>query len=206
MSEPGGGTNAAPTRACGRAVVSSSKYSAALAVSLALFALLVATRGEAAPLPVYGDALQSGFVDWSWGTHNLSQSATVHTGSAAISFEPDGWAGLYLHRDAGIDVSQYGALELWVRGAGAGGQKLTVAFLSSGAIAGSATFDSFVAGGKVPAGSWAKASVPFSALGVTSGFLDGVWLQDASGVDQPTLFVDEVQLLDQTTPPPPPAA
>src|SRR5581483_2995245 len=126
--------------------------------------------------------------------------------SAAISFEPDGWGGLYLHRDAGIDVAQYGALELWVRGAGAGGQKVTVALLSGGAIAGSASLDSFVAGGKVPAGSWAKASVPFSSLGVTSGFLDGVWLQDASGVDQPTLWVDDVQLLAQTTPPPPPAA
>jgi hypothetical protein len=186
--------------------MSSRTQRRAIARSLAVLIGFAAARGEAAPLPVYGDALQSGFVDWSWGTRDLSQTATVHGGSAAISFEPDGWSGLYLHRDAGIDVGEYGALELWVRGAGAGGQQVTVALLSSGAIAGSAPLDSFVAGGDVPAGSWAKASVPFSALGVSNGLLDGVWLQDASGGDQPTLYVDDVQLLEQTTPPPPPAA
>src|SRR5690606_31746275 len=128
--------------------------------------------------------------DWSWAVRNLAQTGTVRSGSAAISFEPDGWAGLYLHRDAGIDVAELGALELWVRGAGAGGQRLTVAILAAGEIAGSAPLEGFVAGGSVPAGSWAKATVPFSALGVTTGVLDGFWLQDASGGDQPTVFVD----------------
>jgi hypothetical protein len=179
-------------------------------VVLSTLALLLGpcavTRTDAAPLPVYGDALQSGFVDWSWGTHSLSQSAVVHGGSAAISFEPDGWAGLYLHRDGGIDVAEYAAVELWVRGASAGHQQLSVAVLSGGAVAGSAALDSFVAGGAIPGGSWAKATVPFAALGVTTGFLDGVWLQDANGGNQPTLYVDDVQLLEQTTPPPPAAA
>lgn len=175
-------------------------------VAIALLLVVLASRAEAAPLPVYGDALASGFADWSWGTHSLAQSAVVHGGSAAISFEPDGWAGLYLHRDAGIDVAAYGALELWVRGAGSGGQKLTVALLSGGSVAGSAALETFVAGGSIPGGSWAKATVPFGSLGVTSGYLDGVWLQDASGVNQATLYVDDVQLLAQTTQPPPPAA
>ena len=194
-----GGSLAACVRACVRTLV----------VALGLLAILVlgvVPRAEAAPLPVYRDALESGFVDWSWGTRDLAQGAVVRTGSAAISFEPDGWAGLYLHRDAGIAVAEHGVLELWVRGAGAGGQNVTVALLSAGSVAGSGPLASFVAGGSVPANSWAKATVPFSSLGVTSGVLDGVWLQDASGANQPTLYVDDVQLLAQTTPPPPPAA
>jgi hypothetical protein len=178
----------------------------ALAATAALLVVLVATRAIAAPLPVYHDALESGFTDWSWGTHSLTQSAVVHGGSAAISFEPDGWAGLYLHRDAGIDVASYAALELWVRGASSGHQQLSVALLSGGAVAGSAALDTFVAGGAIPGGTWAKATVPFAALGVTTGILDGVWLQDADGGNQPTLYVDDVQLLEQTTPPPPAAA
>lgn len=202
-----GGSRAARLRTCFGTAPATVRRRTAIARTLALLLVaLAAARGEAAPLPVYGDALQSGFADWSWGTHSLAQSAVVHAGSAAISFEPDGWAGLYLHRDAGIDVAQHGVLELWVRGAGAGGQALTVALLSGGAVAGSAALGPFVAGGTVPAGSWAKASVPFAALGVTGGLLDGVWLQDASGGNQPTLYVDDVQLVEQTTPPPPPAA
>ena len=55
-----------------------------------------------AQLPVYTDSLQSGFTDWSWGTRDLAQTAVVHGGTAAISFEPDSWAGLFLHRDAGF--------------------------------------------------------------------------------------------------------
>ncbi|MBY0278530.1 glycoside hydrolase family 44 protein, partial [Candidatus Binatia bacterium] len=173
--------------------------------AIALLLCALAARAAAAPLPVYGDALASGFADWSWGTHSLTQAAVVHGGTAAISFEPDGWAGLYLHRDAGIDVATHDTLELWVRGAGAGRQKLSVALLSGGAVAGSAALETFVAGGAIPGGAWAKATVPFAALGVTTGFLDGVWLQDASGVDQATLYVDDVQILASTTSPPPAA-
>lgn len=176
--------------------------STAVAALAFLLSLVVPLRADAS-LPVYDDALRSGFADWSWAVHNLSQTGTVRSGNAAMSFEPDGWTALYLHRDDGIDVAAYGALELWVRGAGAGGQQLTVAILSGGAVAGSAVLDGFVAGGRVPSGSWAKATVPFSSLGVTSGVLDGLWLQDATGGNQATVFVDDVQLLDQTAPPPP---
>lgn len=208
-----GGRRATRLRACVRVVARTATATARARATLSATAaalLIVSTCGlashaDAAPLPVYRDALESGFADWSWGTRNLAQTAVVHGGSAAISFEPDGWAGLYLHRDAGIDLAEHDALELWVRGAGTGAQQVTVALLSGGAVAGSASLAPFVAGGSVPAGSWAKATVPFSALGVTSGLLDGFWLQDASGVNQPTLYVDDVQLLARTTPPPPPA-
>ena len=199
-------SEAARLRVCLRTVVRATRPRTRMAATLLLLAVGAwGTRADAAPLPVYQDALQSGFADWSWGTHGLAHTGTVHAGAAAISFEPDGWAGLYLHRDAGIDVAAYGALELWLRGAGTGGQQLTIALLSGGAVAGSAALDTFVPGGRVPAGAWAKATVPFAALGVTTGLLDGFWLQDANGGDQPTLYVDDVQILEQTLPPPPPA-
>lgn len=173
----------------------------ALAVFVAAFAALPAR----AQLAVYTDSLQNGFTDWSWGTRNLAQTAVVHAGTAAISFEPDGWAGLFLHRDAGFTGNDYEAIELWVRGSGAGGQQLGVAVMSGGSPAGSvAPLAGFVAGGSIPAGSWAKATVPFSALGLSTGTWDGLCLQDASGGNQATIYVDDVRLVARTSPPPPP--
>ena len=164
----------------------------------------LATLPAPAQLAVYTDSLQSAFVDWSWGTHSLSQATVVHAGTAAISFEPDAWAGLFLHRDAGFNGTDYEAIELWVRGGGSGGQQVTVAIVSGGSAAGSAALAGFVEGGSIPAGSWAKATVPFSALGLSTGSWDGLWLQDSSGVNQATLYVDDVRLLARTSPPPPP--
>ncbi len=149
--------------------------------ALAILACALAAPVASAQLAVYTDSLQNGFTDWSWGTRNLAQSAVVHSGTAAISFEPDSWAGLFLHRDAGFAGTDYEAIELWVRGAGAGGQQLTVAILIGGSPAGSAALAGFVEGGSVPAGTWAKATVPFSALGLSTGSWDGLWLQDSSG-------------------------
>ena len=176
----------------------------ALLVLSALVVLTLAAPARA-QLAVYADSLQNGFADWSWGTHTLAQTAVVHAGTAAISFEPDGWAGLFLHRDAGFTGTDYEALELWVRGAGSGGQQVSVAVISGGNPAGSALpLAGFVAGGSIPAGSWAKATVPFSALGLSTGTWDGLWLQDSTGGNQATLYVDDVRLLARTSPPPPP--
>ena len=168
---------------------------------LPIFSLLLAPAASA-QLAVYTDSLQNGFADWSWGTRNLAQASVVHSGTSAISFEPDAWAGLFFHRNGGFTGTEYEALELWVRGAGSGGQQLTVAVLSGGSPAGSAPLAGFVAGGSIPAGAWAKATVPFSALGLSTGSWDGLWLQDASGGDQATVYVDDVRLLPRTTPPP----
>jgi len=166
-------------------------------------ALIVLGGPASAQLPVYTDSLQSGFTDWSWGTRDLAQTTVVHGGAAAISFEPDAWAGLFLHRDAGFTGAEYSAIELWVRGAGSGGQQVTVAVLSGGDPVGSAPLAGFVEGGTIPAGSWAKATVPFSSLGLpASGSWDGLWLQDASGGNQATLYVDDVRLLPNDAPPP----
>lgn len=170
----------------------------------ALAALFAALPAAAAPLTVYDDQLRNGFSNWSWGTTNFSQTAVVRTGSAAISFEPDSWAGLFFHRDSGIDTALYEAVELYVRGASPAGQNLTVALTTGGTPLGQASLAPFITGGTVPSGSWARVRVPFSSLGVTSGIFDGFWLQDGTGGNQPALYVDDVILLERTTPVVPP--
>jgi len=160
----------------------------------------------AAPLAVYDDQLRNGFDNWSWAANNLAQTATVHSGHSAISFEPDGWSGFFLHRDAGIDTAFYDALELWIHGGATGGQNLRIAFVIGGDPAGEGALSAFLPGGRIPAGTWTKVRIPFAALGVTSGVFDGFWLQDGTGGDQPAVYLDDVQLTERTAPPPPAAA
>ena len=169
--------------------------------------VLLAVPSAAAPLTAYDDQLRNGFADWSWASRNMAQTAVVHTGTAAISFEPDGWAGLFLHRDLGIDTAVYEALELWVHGGAAGGQNVRIALTSGGDPVGSdGALAPFVAGGSLPAGAWAKATIPFASLGVTAGSFDGFWLQDGTGGNHAVVYVDDVRLLERTTTPPPPSA
>ncbi|HEX4439370.1 MAG TPA: glycoside hydrolase family 44 protein [Thermoanaerobaculia bacterium] len=158
----------------------------------------------AQPLTAYDDALQNGFADWSWAVHDLAATSPVHSGTDAISFEPDAWGGLYFHRDAGIDVGSYDALDFFIHGGATGGQAIRVALISGGSSVGDAPLDGFVSGGAIPAGAWASVHVPFAALGVTSGILDGFWLQADTAGDQAAVFVDDVSLAPRTGPPPPP--
>lgn len=165
-----------------------------------------ASSSSPPPLVVYDDQLENGFANWSWGTNSLAETAVTHSGKDAISFTPADWSGLFLHRDAGIDPTVYNGIQLWIYGTGAGNQSLTVALTLGGNAIGQAPLAGFLAGGKVPAGSWALATIPFSSLGVTSASpaFDGFWLQDATGGSQAPVYLDDVELTPWTTPPPPP--
>ncbi|HQN40352.1 MAG TPA: hypothetical protein PLQ31_12600, partial [Thermoanaerobaculia bacterium] len=123
---------------------------------------LVATAAAAAaqPLTVYDDQLRNGFTSWGWGVIDFGQTAVVHSGTAAISFEPDHWDGLFLHRDAGIDPATHAALELWIHGGTTGGQQLSVALLIGGSPAGTAPLAGFLPGGAIPAGTWVRVTIP----------------------------------------------
>jgi hypothetical protein len=50
-------------------------------------------------------------------------------------------------------------------------------------------------GHAITAGLWQKVSIPLSSLGITSGTLRDLYLQDDSGGDQGTLYVDDLVLV-----------
>jgi len=162
--------------------------------------LLLAVPGLATPLAVYDDQLRNGFEDWSWASHNLGQAAVVHSGLVAISMEPANWSGLYFNRSSGIDVGVYGSLEVWVHGGSTGGQQLSFSVYGYGSVLATAAFAPFVAGGSIPAGAWAKATIPFAALGISSGSVDGLVLMADGVAAQPTVYFDDLVLLDTGAP------
>ncbi len=161
---------------------------------------------SAGPLAVYQDQIQNGFVDWSWAVHDLSNRTLVHSGTASISFEPDGWTGLYLARDAGIDLSTFESLDFFIHGGSGGGQNIRIGVLVANQLAGDAPVSNFITGGRIPAGQWTRVVVPFSSLGVSSGVLSGLWFQDGSGGNQGAVYLDDIQITERAVPPPPPAA
>lgn len=165
----------------------------ALLLVLTIFATQAA---EAYPLSVYYDQLHSGFVDWSWADHDLAQQKVVHTGTSAISFEPDAWKALFLHRNGTLNTADYRAIEIWIHGGPNGGQRLRV----RGALGGDplgvgAPLTDFLPGGVLPPGQWVRVQIPLVNIGLISGTFDGIWLQDDTGGDQDAVFVDDVELL-----------
>ena len=176
------------------------------AFRLAIIALGIVVLAPASwvdVLAVYDDQLRNGFDDWSWAAHDLQQTAVVHSGTNAISMQPANWEGLYFHRTAGVDVAVNGTLELWVHGGASGGQQIRFAVYANGAQIADAEFESFVTGGAIPAGAWAKATVPLPALGVTGGTIDGIVFQADMAAPQPAVYFDDLLFLDTAGPPAP---
>ena len=144
-------------------------------------------------LPIYHDTLDSSFQDWSWATHDLFQMAVVHSGSRAVSFEPDAWAGLDFHHATAIDTSLYTGLEFWVNGGPTGGQVVNIRLFLGGQEKGSALISALL-GAPVAAGGWQRVFLPFAGLGI-SGSFDNLYLQDWSGLNQGTIYIDDMRLV-----------
>jgi peptidoglycan/xylan/chitin deacetylase (PgdA/CDA1 family) len=144
-------------------------------------------------LPIYHETLESGFQDWSWATHDLFQTAVVRSGSRAISFEPDGWSGLAFQHPTPIDTAAFAGVELWVNGGTSGGQAVNIRLFLGGQEQGSAVVSTLL-GAPVAAGAWQRVFMPFAALGI-SGTFDVLYIQDWSGQNQGTLYVDDMRLV-----------
>ena len=75
---------------------------------------------------VYGDALQSGWADWSWSTtRDLSSTDPVYAGANAISAQHDAaWAGLYLRSNSATNLQPHEEIRFYVHGGTTGGQNV----------------------------------------------------------------------------------
>lgn len=158
----------------------------------------------AADRVIYDDQLQNGFQDWSWAVRDLAHSSVVHAGTMAVAWEPDGWAGVYFHVASGLSTDDYEAFDFWIHGGAAGGQVLTVALYTGTSLAGSAPLADYLPGGSLPGETWVQVRVPFADLGLAAGVMNGFCLQDASGDDQATVYVDDILVAERSGPPPPP--
>lgn len=167
------------------------------ALSLVLVLLLSAPLvNAAAPLTLYGDALDSGWANWSWNTTlNFGVTTPVHGGGKSLSATYNtAWAGIYLRSNAALPDG-YDTLRFWIHG-GAGGQNVTVLFFDQ---------NSNPLEGKVvqaSANTWTQVDVPLAVFGPSSSLWGVAW-QENTGNAQATYYLDDIQLLTLGVAPPP---
>ena len=171
-------------------------------ILLLVAALLCAATSSATPahadVPIYSDALDSGFHDWSWGgvAVDLASTSHQHSGASAIRTEfTAGWSGLQVGNASGVDASSTDVLRFWIHGGTAGGQKVVVQ-------AGNA--DTFVSTPVTPvAGTWSKVDLPLADLGTPRTLTYVFWFNATAGA-QSAFHVDDVGLVASGLPTPTP--
>ncbi len=180
-----------------------SSGSSRLAFWLLLLPLLCVLHGPAfaqTDFPIYEEALAPGWQNWSWATVDTASPANAHTGAVSIAVTPAAWSALYLRSaDAPLNTNGYLNFTFWVHGGVTGGQTLqVVAVLNDVPQPG-------VRVATPAAGAWQRISVPLAALGAEGRTdVSGFWIQQGSGVDDPTFYVDDVVLESGVPPTPPP--
>jgi hypothetical protein len=155
-----------------------------------LVALALAFKVSAqAPLLVYHDSEQNGFLDWTWVSHSLINTSTVHSGAFSISVNATNWSGLYFHHTA-FDTSPYASLSFWVNGGTYGGQRLQAqARLGEG----NPPPDIYYRFTLLP-NTWQQITVPLDSLDAADRTnCDGFWIQLTSNSPNGTFYVDDIQ-------------
>ncbi len=162
----------------------------------AIVGLAVSARADQV---IYDDALQNGWMNWSWCGTNLSATNYVHSGSvSAQATYTAAWQGFYLSH-GNFDSSPYVSLQFWVNGGTTNGRNIQVQGLINGAAKPTVSLGAYVT---ITAGKWKQVTIPLTALQVDhNAAFSGFWLQDASGGAQPAFYVDDVSLI--SVPPPP---
>ena len=169
----------------------------AIFTAFTLFFLFACYSAVAADLSIYDDALAAGWVDWSWDTtRNFATVSPVHSGihSIAVTYNA-AWAGLQLHTNSAVDLSNYDRLSFWIHGGSTGNQHLRLVANGDGSN------DYAVV---AQAGSWTQMTVPLSSLGSPASLTTLFW-QDTTNASQITFYLDDIRLIARTGPPPPPS-
>ena len=168
-------------------------------VFAAVFAVLFAIAGaaEAQDLTIYDDALENGWVDWSWATVSFANANPVHGGakSVSVSDPTTNWEALCLHHSA-LDSSPYQSLSFWVYPTRSGSNQLLVQ-ATLGGTGQTAVYLSFTA---AQVNSWQHVVLTLASLGVANkANFDGFWMMNSTGAAM-TFYVDDIAL---TVVPPP---
>jgi len=144
------------------------------------------TTGSQSSTAVYSDSLIAPFQEWSWATTTPCVSNPVYAGSCSYGFVPASWQAAYFSNSNGFSSTTNSAIEFQIYPTSAN-TKLTFAVVQGGLPA---TPQIPI---NAPGGSWTKISIPLSSF--PAGTYQGMWWQDASGVTQAQVYLDDVKII-----------
>lgn len=140
---------------------------------------------------VYGDALATGWVNWSWNSAiDFNSTNAQYHGTNDISFTPtSAWGGLYLHTDTPVDGTKFSALHFAAR-ATENGQKFAV--MAYGAydqlLRDPVLLDSY----HPLTTNWQEYTIPLSDMHANMA-IKGIGIYDLSGHAQPPLYLNDIR-------------
>lgn len=174
-----------------------------LIVSALLF--VGASHTAHADLVIYDDALQNSFEDWSWGGgSNFANTAPVHAGSQSISLAGNNFNAVSMvDPGAGLSVSAWPTLHLWIHGGSGSGQQFTL-FLQNTVTSAQASkpLNTYITGGGPSAGTWKEVTVPLASAFPSITQFDRIDIQSDSAGTQPTVYFDDIALRGNALPDP----
>jgi endoglucanase len=139
---------------------------------------------------IYSDTLAPGVMDWSWAVHNTQSATYTHSNSQySISFEPDVWAGVFLKCDTCIDITQHTGVELYISGGANVGQQVRAYLVT---VENGSTVQIGQAVSVTVGSAWSRVLLDLTQL--TKPVI-GVIVQDTTGADQATVYVDDFAVL-----------
>src|SRR5882672_756231 len=179
-----------------------------LLLLLVAVGLFTAAPAQAQNLTVYDDALQNGFLDYSYGGGtDFASTAQMHSGTKSISFVGDNFNAASVARPLQpMNVAQYPVIHFWVHGGASGGQHLRiyVALTTNGAGDKNWVLDPYISGGSIAAGVWREVTVNITQppLSYAAATYDRIDLQSDQMLAQPVLYIDDITLTQAAAPPP----
>jgi hypothetical protein len=154
-----------------------------------LAALLLGPLSLAAQTtPIYVNAVEPGWQNWTWGTTvNFANGSPAQGGSGtSISVRYDAaWAGFYLHSTTNVSTAGFQTLRFSIHGGTTGGQALRLVAYDAALNEGG----DFAVPAPAP-GTWQQIDVPVAAFAVST--LSGLVWQDTSGSPQPAYYLDNI--------------
>jgi hypothetical protein len=166
------------------------------AALLLILSLLLLAPVAQADMTIYTDSLQNGWMDWSNPTNAIDWQSTayVHSGSyaGALIYNPADSLFDVAHLVAGLDITQFSRLDMWINGGATGGQLVGMIPIISGNPQ-STFFET------LQANTWQHVSVPLIYSGTPDSFVQFLFLT-AFSQPVPTFYVDDITLVSVPEP------
>lgn len=150
-------------------------------------------------LPVYDDALQNNFEDFSYGTPgsiDFANATPTQAGALSIRLTGDDFNAVsFAHPGGAFSTAQYRGVRLWLHGGSVGNQQLRVYLQLNDVVVAQAELDSYISGGALAAGQWRLAEARFDQGPLLyAGNFDRIDVQSDIAGAQPALYIDDVDL------------